>query len=94
MLGLTPPKQVTFLISVAVALIAVILHYANIPIPNVTQSNFVTLLVAYLVLVAAVLLYAALCAFKVVRLEREVAALAHMSSEHGEEEEDRARAVS
>ena len=56
MFRLTPPKQITFLISVAVAVIAVILHYANIPIPGVTQSNFVTLLIGYVVLVAGNLL--------------------------------------
>ena len=49
---------------------------------------------AYLVLVAAVLFYAAFCAREVVRLEREVSALARTSCEHGEDEEDRARAVS
>jgi hypothetical protein len=52
MLRLTPPKHVTFFISVAVALIAVILHYAHIAIPHVTNTNFVTLLVGYLVLLA------------------------------------------
>jgi hypothetical protein len=52
MLRLTPPKHVTFFISVAVALIAVILHYAHIAIPHVTHTNFVTLLIGYLVLVA------------------------------------------
>jgi len=52
MLRLSAPKHVTFYISVAVAVIAVILHYTGIPIPHVTQSNFVTLLLGYLVLVA------------------------------------------
>jgi hypothetical protein len=52
MFRLTPPTQVTFYISVAIAVIAVILHYAHIPIPHVTQTNFVTLLIGYLVLVA------------------------------------------
>jgi hypothetical protein len=49
---LTPPNQITFVISVVIAVIAVILHYAGIAIPRVTQSNFVTLLVGYLVLLA------------------------------------------
>jgi hypothetical protein len=40
---LTPPSQLIFSISVA---------HANIAIPNVTQTNFVTLLIAYLVLLA------------------------------------------
>ncbi len=51
MLRLTPPKHVTFFISVAVAVIAVIIHYANVEIPHV-QSGFVILLIGYLVLVA------------------------------------------
>jgi hypothetical protein len=52
MFELTPPTQVTFIISVVIAAIAVILHYANIAIPTVTQTNFFTLLIAYLVLLA------------------------------------------
>jgi hypothetical protein len=51
MLRLTPPKHVTFYISVAVAVIATIIHYAHIDIPHV-HSGFVILLIAYLVLVA------------------------------------------
>ena len=42
MLRLTPPKHVTFFISIAVAIIAVIIHYAHIDIPYV-QSGFVIL---------------------------------------------------
>jgi hypothetical protein len=52
MLRLTPPKQITFIISVVIAAIAVILHYTHIAIPHVTVSNFLTLLIAYLVLLA------------------------------------------
>ncbi|MGA8689480.1 MAG: hypothetical protein WB662_06110 [Methyloceanibacter sp.] len=51
MLRLTPPKHVTFFISMAVAIIAVIIHYAHIDIPYV-HSGFVILLIGYLVLVA------------------------------------------
>ena len=51
MLRLTPPKHVTFFISIAVALIAVIIHYAHFDIPLV-HSGFVILLVGYLLLVA------------------------------------------
>jgi hypothetical protein len=47
---ITPPSQLTFFISVALAVIAVILHYAHIAIPHITQTNFVTLLINYLVL--------------------------------------------
>jgi hypothetical protein len=49
---LTPPNQITFIISVVIAAIGVILHFAHIAIPHVTHSNFVTLLVGYLVLLA------------------------------------------
>jgi hypothetical protein len=35
MLRLSPPKHVTFFISIAVAIIAVIIHYAKIDIPHV-----------------------------------------------------------
>jgi hypothetical protein len=51
MLRLTPPKQVTFFISIAVAVIAVIIHYAHVDIPHV-HSGFVILLIGYLLLVA------------------------------------------
>jgi hypothetical protein len=51
MLRLSPPKHVTFFISIAVAVIAVIIHYANIDIPHV-HTGFVILLIGYLVLVA------------------------------------------
>jgi hypothetical protein len=38
MFQLTPPNQITFIISVVIAAIAVILHYANIAIPDVTKA--------------------------------------------------------
>jgi hypothetical protein len=51
MFRLTPPKHVTLFISVAVAVIAVIIHYAGVDIPHV-HSGFVILLIGYLVLLA------------------------------------------
>jgi hypothetical protein len=51
MLRLTPPKHVTFFISVAVAIIAVIIHYAHVDLPLV-HSGFVILPIGYLVLLA------------------------------------------
>jgi hypothetical protein len=51
MLRLTPPKLMTFYISVAVAIIAAIIHYAHIDIPYV-HSGFTILLIGYLVLIA------------------------------------------
>ena len=56
MLRITPSKQVTFIVSVVIAVIAVILHYTHIAIPYATVSNFLTLLIAYLVLLAGNLL--------------------------------------
>ena len=51
MLRLSPPKHATFFTSIALAIIAVIVHYAKIDIPLV-HTGFVTLLIGYLVLVA------------------------------------------
>lgn len=45
---------------------------------------------AYLVVLAVVLLYVVLYAFKLARLERELAALARTGSEQHEDEEDHA----
>jgi hypothetical protein len=49
---------------------------------------------AYVVVLAIVLLYVLLYAFKLARLERTVADLPRRRSEQGEDEEDRARALS
>jgi hypothetical protein len=54
-LELSAPKIITFAISVVIAVIAVIIHYAHIALPHV-QSGFVILLVGYLVLAAGNLL--------------------------------------
>jgi hypothetical protein len=52
---LSAPKTITFLISVIVAIIAIVIryltHHANINLPHV-PSGFVVLLVSYLILVA------------------------------------------
>jgi hypothetical protein len=48
---------------------------------------------AYLVALAVVLLYVVLYAFKLARLERQIAELPRSASEPGEDEEDRARPV-
>jgi hypothetical protein len=50
MLRLTPPTRITFYISVALAVIAVIIHYTHVDIP--VHSGFVILLIGYPVLVA------------------------------------------
>jgi hypothetical protein len=51
MFALTPPKQLTFWISVVIAAIAVLIHYGHFDIPHI-HSGFVILLVGYLVLLA------------------------------------------
>jgi hypothetical protein len=49
MLRLTPPKILTFLVSVALAATAAAVHYANIPIPY-THTGFTILFAGYAVL--------------------------------------------
>ena len=48
---LSAPRTITFIISVVIALIAAVIHYAHLDIPYV-HSGFTLLLVAYLVLAA------------------------------------------
>jgi hypothetical protein len=48
---LSAPNPITFFISILVAVIAVVIHYAGVTIPYV-HSGFVLLLIAYLILVA------------------------------------------
>jgi hypothetical protein len=49
---LTPPTQLTLLISVVLAILAVILRYTGISIPLVGTHTFGVLLIGYLVLLA------------------------------------------
>jgi hypothetical protein len=49
---ITPPTQLTLLISVVLAILAAILHYANISLPLVDGHHFALLLLAYVVLLA------------------------------------------
>jgi hypothetical protein len=49
MLQLTPPKYLTFFISVALAVIAAMVHYAHVPIPY-THGGFTILFTGYAVL--------------------------------------------
>jgi hypothetical protein len=51
MLELTPPKQVTLLVSVLIAIFAALVHWGIIAVPQL-HSGFVVLLVGYLVLLA------------------------------------------
>ena len=50
-LDLSAPKVITFSIAVAIALIASIIHYAQISVPYIT-TGFTLLLVGFLVLAA------------------------------------------
>jgi len=52
---LSAPRIITFVVSIIIALVAVIIHYAHVSIPHV-HSGFVVLLVAYAILVAGNLL--------------------------------------
>ena len=51
MLRLTPPKQLTFFISVAIAVLAAVIHYVPVSIPF-AHSGFTVLLIGYLALLA------------------------------------------
>jgi hypothetical protein len=55
MLDLSAPRAITFIVSIIIAVIAAIVHYAHIAIPYV-HSGFVILLIAYLILAAGNLL--------------------------------------
>jgi hypothetical protein len=55
MLQLTPPKTLTFLVSVILAAVAASIHYANVQIPY-THSGFSILFAGYAVLLAGNLL--------------------------------------
>jgi hypothetical protein len=47
---LTPQTRLTFAISVALVVLALLVHYAHVKIPVVSAHVFETLLVGYLVL--------------------------------------------
>ena len=51
MIELTPPKQVTLLISLLVAVFAALVHWGVIHVPQL-HSGFTVLLVGYLILLA------------------------------------------
>jgi uncharacterized membrane protein YcaP (DUF421 family) len=55
MLELSAPRIITFVVSIIIAAVAVVIHYANISIPHV-HSGFIVLLIAYLILAAGNLL--------------------------------------
>lgn len=47
---LSPPTRPTFIISVILATLALLVHYAHVSIPVVSDHVFETLLIGYLVL--------------------------------------------
>ena len=50
-MNISAPRQITLTISVVIALVALVAHYAGVPIPFISEHPFGTLLFAYLVLV-------------------------------------------
>ena len=49
---LTPPSRAVFVISVFLALLALLVRYAHVAIPVVSNHSFETLLVAFFLLLA------------------------------------------
>ena len=49
---LTPPSRAVFILSVLLAVLALLVRYAHISIPVVSHNTFETLLVAFLLLLA------------------------------------------
>jgi hypothetical protein len=49
---LTPPTRLTFIVSVVLAILALLVHYGHVSIPVVSAYVFETLLIGYLVLLA------------------------------------------
>jgi hypothetical protein len=47
---LTPPTRVTFIISLVLVILALLVHYAYVAIPVVSAHVFETLLIGYLAL--------------------------------------------
>ena len=47
---LTPPTRLTFIVSVILVILALLVRYANVSIPLVNAHVFETLLIGYLVL--------------------------------------------
>ncbi len=49
---ISPPTQITLLISVLVAILALVARYSGVAIPIIGEHPFGTLLISYLVLLA------------------------------------------
>jgi hypothetical protein len=49
---LTPPTRLTFILSVVLVILALLVHYAHVSVPVVSAHVFETPLIGYLVLLA------------------------------------------
>jgi len=47
---LTPPTRLTFILSVALVMLALLVRYAHVSVPAVSSKEIETLLIGYLVL--------------------------------------------
>ena len=54
-MNLTPPSQVTFILSVLLAILALLVKYAGAAIPVVSGHSFETMVLAFVLLLAGVL---------------------------------------
>jgi hypothetical protein len=54
-MNLTPPSQVTFILSVLLAILALLVKYAGVAIPVVSGHSFETMVAAFVLLLAGVL---------------------------------------
>jgi hypothetical protein len=54
-MGLSAPSQVTFILSVLLAILSLLVRYADVAIPVVSGHSYETMLVAFLLLLAGVL---------------------------------------
>jgi hypothetical protein len=54
-MSLSPPTKVTFILSVLLAILALLVRYTGAAIPLVSGHSFETMLVAFLLLLAGVL---------------------------------------
>jgi hypothetical protein len=54
-MNLSPPSQVTFILSVLLAVLALLVRYADAAIPVASGNSFETMVAAFLLLLAGVL---------------------------------------
>jgi hypothetical protein len=54
-MNLTPPSQLAFVLSVFLVILALLVRYAHVAIPVVSNNSFETLLAGFLLLLAGVM---------------------------------------